>query len=148
MEIRARYLLIGLFVLVVIAGGFGFVFWLNTTGGLAARTTYRVAFDGPVSGLLNGSAVLFNGLRVGEVTRLEFDPSNPHGVSALIAIDARVPVRAPHRIKALPKQTAACIRAVCFTLNRSRIMVSMPRRSGLPSAGKRNRGFRPVPACG
>jgi len=94
MEIRARYLLIGLFVLAVIAGGFGFVYWLNTTGGLAARTTYRVAFDGPVSGLLNGSAVLFNGLRVGEVTRLEFDPSNPHGVSALIAIDSRVPVRA------------------------------------------------------
>src|SRR5258708_27211525 len=94
MEIRARYLLIGLFVLVVIAGGFGFVSWINTSGGLGARTTYRVAFDGPVSGLLNGSAVLFNGLRVGEVTRLEFDPSNPHGASALIALDARVPVRA------------------------------------------------------
>src|SRR6185295_7293514 len=94
MEIRARYLLIGLFVLAVIVGGFGFVFWINTTGGLAARATYRVAFDSPVSGLLNGSSVLFNGLRVGEVTRLEIDASNPHGVSALIAIDARVPVRA------------------------------------------------------
>jgi phospholipid/cholesterol/gamma-HCH transport system substrate-binding protein len=94
MEIRARYLLIGLFVLVVIAGGFGFIYWLNTTGGLGPRTTYRVAFDGPISGLLNGSSVLFNGLKVGEVSRLEFDPSNPHGVSALIAIDARVPVRA------------------------------------------------------
>jgi phospholipid/cholesterol/gamma-HCH transport system substrate-binding protein len=94
MEIRARYLLIGLFVLVVIAGGFGFIYWINATGGLAARTTYRVAFDAPVSGLLNGSAVLFNGLKVGEVTRLEIDPSNPHGVAALIAIDARVPVRA------------------------------------------------------
>src|SRR6188768_3501937 len=49
MEIRARYLLIGLFVLAVIVGGFGFVFWINTTGGLAARATYRVAFDSPVS---------------------------------------------------------------------------------------------------
>jgi phospholipid/cholesterol/gamma-HCH transport system substrate-binding protein len=94
MEIRARYLLIGLFVLAVIVGGFGFVFWINTTGGLTARTTYRVAFDAPVSGLLKGSAVLFNGLRVGEVTRLEIDPSNPHGVAALVAIDSRVPVRA------------------------------------------------------
>ena len=94
MEIRARYFLIGLFVLAVIVGGFGFVYWLNTTGGLAPRTTYRVAFDGPVSGLFNGSSVLFNGLKVGEVTRLEFDPSNPRGVSALISIDARVPVRA------------------------------------------------------
>src|SRR5262249_22088028 len=94
MEIRARYLLIGLFVLAVIAGGFGFIYWINATGGLAARTTYRVAFDAPVSGLLNGSAVLFNGLKVGEVTRLEIDASNPHGVAALISIDARVPVRA------------------------------------------------------
>src|SRR6202022_381380 len=93
MEIRARYLLIGLFVLVVIAGGFGFVYWINPTGGLGPRTTYRVAFDGPISGLLNGSTVLFNGLKVGEVTRLEFDPSNPHGVSAVIAIDSRVPGR-------------------------------------------------------
>jgi phospholipid/cholesterol/gamma-HCH transport system substrate-binding protein len=93
MEIRARYLLIGLFVLAVIAGGFGFVFWLNTTGGLGPRTTYRVAFDAPVSGLLNGSAVLFNGLKVGEVTEIEIDPANPHGVAALIAIDSRVPVR-------------------------------------------------------
>jgi phospholipid/cholesterol/gamma-HCH transport system substrate-binding protein len=94
MEIRARYFLIGLFVLAVIAGGFGFVYWLDTTGGLAPRTTYRVAFDGPVSGLFNGSSVLFNGLKVGEVTRLEFDPSNPRGVSALVSIDSRVPVRA------------------------------------------------------
>src|SRR5438876_865916 len=94
MEIRARYLLIGLFVLAVIAGGFGFIYWIDTTGGLAARTTYRVAFDAPVSGLLNGSAVLFNGLKVGEVTRLEIDASNPHGVSALISIDSRVPIRA------------------------------------------------------
>lgn len=93
MEIRARYLLIGLFVLAVIAGGFGFVWWINATGGLAARTTYRVAFDAPVSGLLNGSAVLFNGLKVGEVTRLEIDPSNPHGVAVQISVDARVPIR-------------------------------------------------------
>src|SRR5262245_3928547 len=94
MEIRARYLLIGLFVLAVIVGGFGFISWINPTGGLAPRTTSRVAFEGPVSGLLRGSAVLFNGIKVGEATRLEFDPSNPHGVSALVAIDSRVPVRA------------------------------------------------------
>ena len=56
MEIRARYLLIGLFVLAVIAGGFGFIYWINANGGLAARTSYRVVFDAPVSGLLNGSA--------------------------------------------------------------------------------------------
>ena len=68
MEIRARYVLIGAFTLAVIAAGFGFVYWLNNAGGLRERAVYRVRFEGSVSGLLAGSAVLFNGIRVGEVT--------------------------------------------------------------------------------
>ncbi len=42
METKARYALIGLFALGVIAAGFGFVYWLQTTGGLGARTSYRI----------------------------------------------------------------------------------------------------------
>ena len=30
MEIRARYVLVGFFTLAVIAGGFAFVYWLQT----------------------------------------------------------------------------------------------------------------------
>ena len=52
MEIRARYVLIGAFVLAVIAAGFGFVYWLNNTGGLGERTRYDVRFESSVSGLL------------------------------------------------------------------------------------------------
>ncbi len=46
MEIKARYVLIGLFVVAAIAGGFGFVYWLNNSGSLGPRTTYRVVFAG------------------------------------------------------------------------------------------------------
>ena len=67
MEIRARYILMGLFLLAVIAGGFGFVYWLNNSGGFGERASYRVRFENSVSGLYTGSAVLFNGIRVGEV---------------------------------------------------------------------------------
>ena len=74
MEIKARYVLIGLFTLATIVAGFAFVYWLETTGGLGKRTSYEVRFHNTVSGLLTGSAVLFNGIRVGEVTGLKFGP--------------------------------------------------------------------------
>ena len=94
METRAPYALIGLFVMTVIAAVFGFVYWLHNSGGLTERTVYRVRFENTVSGLLTGAAVLFNGIRVGEVTALQLDPNNPTRVTATIAIDATTPVRA------------------------------------------------------
>jgi phospholipid/cholesterol/gamma-HCH transport system substrate-binding protein len=93
METRAPYALIGLFVLTVIAAVFGFVYWLHNGGGLAERTVYRVQFANTVSGLLKGAAVLFNGIRVGEVTDLRFDTDRPERVMATIAVDAGTPVR-------------------------------------------------------
>jgi len=94
METRARYVQMGAFTLAVIALGFAFVYWLENAGGLRERTVYRVRFESPVSGLLRGSAVLFNGIRVGEVTALELDPARPQRVQAMIAIERGVPVRA------------------------------------------------------
>jgi phospholipid/cholesterol/gamma-HCH transport system substrate-binding protein len=94
METRAPYALIGLFVLFVIAAAFGFVYWLHNSGGLSERTAYRVQFENTVSGLLTGAAVLFNGIRVGEVTALELDANNPNRVTATIAVAATTPVRA------------------------------------------------------
>ncbi len=94
MEIKARYVLIGLFTLAVILAGFAFVYWLDTKGGLGKRATYEVRFHNTVSGLLKGSAVLFNGIRVGEVTGLSLVPGQPKEIDATIAIDANTPVRA------------------------------------------------------
>jgi phospholipid/cholesterol/gamma-HCH transport system substrate-binding protein len=94
METRAPYALIGLFVLTVIAAGFGFVYWLHNSGGLTERTVYRVRFENTVSGLLTGAAVLFNGIRVGEVTDLRLDTNNPQLVNATIAVAGGTPVRA------------------------------------------------------
>jgi phospholipid/cholesterol/gamma-HCH transport system substrate-binding protein len=98
MEVRARYVLIGLFVLLVVAGGFGFSFWLNRSGGLGAKSLYRVRFEASVAGLLLGSDVLFNGIRVGEVTALAFDREKPADVIATIAVQAATPIRTDTRI--------------------------------------------------
>lgn len=94
METRAPYALIGLFAMTVIAAVFGFVYWLHNGGGLAERTVYKVRYENTVSGLLTGAAVLFNGIRVGEVTNLKLDSSNPQFVIATIAVEAGTPVRA------------------------------------------------------
>jgi phospholipid/cholesterol/gamma-HCH transport system substrate-binding protein len=94
METRAPYALIGLFVLAAIGAVFGFVYWLNNTGGLSERAVYRVRFENTVSGLLTGAAVLFNGIRVGEVTGLRLDPDHPRHVIASIAVVATTPIRA------------------------------------------------------
>ena len=98
MEIRAPYVLIGGFVLAVIAAGFGFVYWLHNGAGLAQRTTYRLHFENTVSGLLTGAAVLFNGIRVGEVTALQLDSGNPNRVTATIAVAANTPMRADTKV--------------------------------------------------
>lgn len=98
METRAPYVLIGLFVMTVIAATFGFVYWLHNTGGLTERTVYRVHFENTVSGLLKGASVLFNGIRVGEVTNLQLDRNNPQAVTATIAVDAGTPVRADTKV--------------------------------------------------
>jgi phospholipid/cholesterol/gamma-HCH transport system substrate-binding protein len=93
METRARYALIGAFMLAVIAASFAFVYWLENTGGFGERTSYRLRFDSSVSGLQSGSAVLFNGIRVGEVTGLALDPEHPDQVIATIGVVHGVPVR-------------------------------------------------------
>jgi phospholipid/cholesterol/gamma-HCH transport system substrate-binding protein len=93
MEIRARYVLMGLFAILAIAVGFVFVYWMNNAAGFSRRVTYRVEFSEPVSGLLRGSAVLFNGIRVGEVSALRLDPSDANRVSVDISVDPATPVR-------------------------------------------------------
>jgi phospholipid/cholesterol/gamma-HCH transport system substrate-binding protein len=97
METRAPYALVGSFVLAAIGAVFGFVYWLNNTGGLGERAVYLVRFEKTVSGLLTGAAVLFNGIRVGEVTGLRLDPDHPQQVIATIAVISTTPVRADTR---------------------------------------------------
>ena len=92
METRARYALIGLFMLAVILASFGFVYWLENKGGFTQRANYQIRFEGSVSGLLVGSTVLFNGINVGEVTDLALNPEHPQQVIATVAVDRGTPI--------------------------------------------------------
>src|SRR5262249_25956522 len=98
METRARHALIGLFMLAVIIASFAFVYWLENKGGFGERTAYQIRFGGSTSGLLVGSSVLFNGIRVGEGTGLGLDPAPPEQVVAPIGVDPGTPIRSDTQV--------------------------------------------------
>jgi phospholipid/cholesterol/gamma-HCH transport system substrate-binding protein len=99
METRARYVVVGLFTLAVVLAGFLFVYWLQSAGGLRRQAIYQMRFEAPVSGLLKGSAVHFNGIRVGEVTGLRLNAEDPKQVTVTVAIDPATPVRADTHVE-------------------------------------------------
>lgn len=94
METQARYTLVGSFVLAAILAVFAFVYWLHNTGGIGDRQIFQVRFQSTVSGLLKGSTVLFNGIRVGEVTDIQLSADAPKDVLVTLAVDRSAPVRA------------------------------------------------------
>lgn len=98
METKANYVVIGSFMVAVVVGVFGFVYWFQAIGWSGERTYYRIAFDGSVSGLHTGGSVLFNGIRVGEVTGLTLDPQRPQQVIATVSLDKAVTVRADTQV--------------------------------------------------
>ena len=98
METKANYALIGAFTLSVIVAAFGFVFWFSGGDKPANRKVFRVVFSSSVSGLSRGAYVLFNGLRVGEVTKIDL-ADNPSFVFALVELDPRTPVKTDTRAR-------------------------------------------------
>ena len=94
MERQARFLLMGVFVLAFAAAIFVTVYWLHGFKGLGATTVYIVRFEGGAPGVEVGSSVLFDGVRVGEVATISFNPGDPNEVLAKIVIDHKTPVRA------------------------------------------------------
>ncbi|MBI1867543.1 MAG: MCE family protein [Methylocystis sp.] len=94
METRASYTLIGVFTVAVVFAAFGFVYWFSGPAQTAQYKTYEIVFPGSVAGLARGSAVEFNGLKVGEVTHLAISAEDPSLVDVLISIDKHTPVKA------------------------------------------------------
>ena len=91
METKANYLMIGGFVLGVLALGFIFVFWMSNFAG--GGKNYYVVFESSVAGLTTGSSVGFNGIRVGEVKSFALDTQDARKVHVLITVRDDTPVR-------------------------------------------------------
>lgn len=92
MEPRAHHVLIGLFTLVVCTAAVLFALWLAKSQNDNEVRTYTVVFNEAVRGLSKGSAVQYNGIRIGDVISLELDPADLSSVRARIRIDGKIPV--------------------------------------------------------
>ncbi|MFA7624143.1 MAG: MlaD family protein [Pusillimonas sp.] len=99
MEPRAHHVMIGLFVVIVVTAGLVFALWLGKYGKHTAMSSYVIVFNEPVRGLAAGSAVQFNGIKVGEVVNLSLDPVDIRHVRALINIQSAIPMTADTRAR-------------------------------------------------
>src|SRR5581483_10450188 len=96
---RARYTIIGLFTLIVIAVAFVFVYWLKRLDESGVRSTMYLEFPGTVSGLEPGGSVYFNGLKVGEVVGLSFKPEDPNIIVVTTSVRADTPIKTDTKAK-------------------------------------------------
>ncbi|MFS8182432.1 MlaD family protein [Pseudovibrio denitrificans] len=93
METRANNIAIGAFVLTVVGIAFLFTFWLLSAGDRSSRRDIKIIFPGAVTGLPIGGQVLFNGIKIGDVSALTYDAENPKLVVATVRVDANAPLR-------------------------------------------------------
>lgn len=93
MDRDANYVAVGLFVLLVIVMGAGFVLWYSDAGDGQAVKRYEIYFDGSVQGLSEGSTVRYLGVSVGRVMRIGIDPRNPGRVRVVADIQEGTPIK-------------------------------------------------------
>lgn len=92
METRANYVIVGIFTLVTVLAAFAFVYWTSGLGDRVETSTVRFRIPGSASGLSRGSAVLFNGIKVGDITRVYIDVANPTVAIADAVVDRLTPI--------------------------------------------------------
>jgi phospholipid/cholesterol/gamma-HCH transport system substrate-binding protein len=93
MEKNANYALVGLSSLILFVGLVIFVVWLAKISFAQEYDLYDIVFDGPVRGLNQGGEVHFNGIKVGEVSKIALDRTNPSRVIARARVTSDVPIR-------------------------------------------------------
>jgi phospholipid/cholesterol/gamma-HCH transport system substrate-binding protein len=94
MDRDANYVAVGLFVLLVLVMGAGFVLWYSDAGDGEAVKRYEIYFDGSVSGLSEGSTVRYLGVAVGRVMRIGIDPRHSGRVRVVADIQETTPIEA------------------------------------------------------
>src|SRR5690625_5603005 len=93
METRIRHILIGLFTVVAFLAILAFALWLGQATAEREYTYYEIGFDRAVSGLSEGSSVLYSGIKVGDVVSLTLDQEDPRHVRARIRVFAGTPIK-------------------------------------------------------
>lgn len=98
MEKSAHYFIVGLFVTISIFFFIGFLIWLAGPQDEKDLNFYTVEFRDPISGLEEGSNVLYKGVKVGKVMKMHLVPDNTELVRVDIGIKKETPVRAHTKV--------------------------------------------------
>lgn len=93
MEPHARNMLVGGFVLVLVAGLVGFVIWLGKFQLEQQYALYRIYFTGSVTGLNEGSNVRLQGVPVGTVKTIRIDPQNVQRIEVIVQVAKDTPIK-------------------------------------------------------
>jgi phospholipid/cholesterol/gamma-HCH transport system substrate-binding protein len=94
MERNANYALVGIASTILLVGLLVFAVLLAGNKFSRDYDTYDIVFQGPVRGLSQGAEVHFNGIKVGDVSRISLDPHNSQLVIARARVTSDVPIRA------------------------------------------------------
>lgn len=90
METKANYAAVGAFVLACVIGIVIAILWLAGAQYSREFETYHTYFTGSVTGLGEGTKVRYNGIDVGRVKAVDFDPDDPKRVIATLEINPEV----------------------------------------------------------
>lgn len=87
MEQRPQYLLVGIFVMVLIASGIIFILWFSKVQITGYQNLYDIYFGGSVTGLRENEEVKFRGIPIGKVIKISVSKIDPDKVRVFVNID-------------------------------------------------------------
>ena len=93
METKANYVAVGVFVLSCAIGLVVAVLWLAGAQYNQEFTYFQTSFKGPVTGLGKGTITRYNGIDVGRIAELAFDPSDPQSVIVTLQVQPNLNIR-------------------------------------------------------
>lgn len=93
METKANYVAVGAFVLACVIGLVITILWLAGAQYSQEYAYYQAYFKGPVTGLGKGTVTRYNGIDVGRIKDLEFDPNDPQRVIVTLQVQPGLNIR-------------------------------------------------------
>jgi phospholipid/cholesterol/gamma-HCH transport system substrate-binding protein len=93
METKANYVAVGAFVLACVIGLVVTIMWLAGVQYAQEYSYYQANFKGPVTGLGKGTVTRYNGIDVGHIADLKFDPNDPQSVIVTLQVQPGLNIR-------------------------------------------------------
>jgi phospholipid/cholesterol/gamma-HCH transport system substrate-binding protein len=93
METKANYVAVGAFVLACVIGLVVTIMWLAGVQYAQEYSYYQADFKGSVTGLGKGTVTRYNGIDVGRIADLIFDPNDPQSVIVTLQVQPGLNIR-------------------------------------------------------